>query len=196
MCVVSISLGNRLRLLLGSLKWATRLGGTMKIWKTSAVVAAALGLTLGVSNVSQADSPYETTRNVGTGKCLEVQNSSSSNGAPVQQWSCNGQSGSYWAGYIAGWDGNEPYSVIVNNSGKCLEVADSRTDLGAPVQQWDCVSKPTQQWYWKTGCQGHHFLENRNSGLVLEVNNGTTANGARAQQWGAVGSLHQCWDRP
>lgn len=34
--------------------------------------------------------------NAKSGKCLEVENSSSANGARVQQWTCNGQLGSYW----------------------------------------------------------------------------------------------------
>lgn len=34
--------------------------------------------------------------NANSGKCLEIENSSKSNGARAQQWSCNGQLGAYW----------------------------------------------------------------------------------------------------
>ncbi|MEU5431262.1 RICIN domain-containing protein [Streptomyces olivoreticuli] len=132
-----------------------------------------------------------TLQNGSSGKCLEVDGSSASNGARVQQWDCNGQSGSYWGTQSAGGG----YVRIINNSGKCLEIADSRTDDGAPAQQWTCSSGyDTQLWKLevKGGDFGNRFV-NKNSGKVLEIDNGSRSNGARAQQWSSAWASQQYW---
>ncbi|MCF3105628.1 RICIN domain-containing protein [Streptomyces roseoverticillatus] len=86
--------------------------------------------------------------NTGSNRCLEIDNSSKSNGALAQLWTCKGQRGAEWKFVEVGGSGdNTLYQVVNVNSGKCLEVADSRTDDGAPIQQWTCVKGlATQQW--------------------------------------------------
>ncbi|MEU1778201.1 MULTISPECIES: RICIN domain-containing protein [Streptomyces] len=122
-----------------------------------------------------------------SGKCLEVEGSSSKNGARVQQWDCKGQAGANWGSRAVGGD----YIQIVNlNSGKCLEIADSRRENGAPAQQWACVDGvATQQWI----AYSNGVIVNRNSGKVLEIDNGSTRNGARAQQWEFANVKQQIW---
>ncbi|WP_190022345.1 RICIN domain-containing protein [Streptomyces hiroshimensis] len=120
--------------------------------------------------------------NNGSGKCLEIDGSSRSNGARAQQWDCNGQAGSYWTLNSAG---NGWYEIVNDNSGKCLEVADSSTYNGAVVQQWDCVGNDTQKWrieQSQVNRDGNLFV-NYHSGKVLEVDNSSSRNGARIQQW-------------
>ncbi|WP_179082404.1 RICIN domain-containing protein [Streptomyces rectiverticillatus] len=125
--------------------------------------------------------------------CLEIENSSKSNGALAQQWSCKGQPGAEWKFVEVSGSGDDTLYQLVNvNSGKCLEIADSRTDYGAPIQQWTCVKGlATQQW--------------RYYNLVLANNNGSYAtvvkgddgwasrkNGARVVN-GPSSTWHQ-WD--
>ncbi|WP_328940406.1 RICIN domain-containing protein [Streptomyces sp. NBC_00250] len=80
--------------------------------------------------------------NAYSGKCLEVADWRTDNGAPVRQWDCTGQPNQRWMVRVS------THGVVVVNkhSGKCLEVADWRTDNGAPVRQWDCTGQPNQQW--------------------------------------------------
>ncbi|MEU8435979.1 RICIN domain-containing protein [Streptomyces sp. NPDC029216] len=65
--------------------------------------------------------------------CLEIENSSTENGAHAQQWTCNPQArGMLW---IKAYDGN--WHITNYGSGNVLEVEDSSTRNGARVQQWD-----------------------------------------------------------
>lgn len=160
---------------------------TVKLSTLTAFTAAVVMLTPGISH-ADADTALQ---NVRTKKCLEIENSSGSNGARAQQWSCNGQAGARWEFEDVGGG----YFQLVNDSGKCLEVADSRTDNGAPVQQWSCHDIATQYWERRSvlGKGGWVFL-NKNSGLSLEIENSAGWNGARAQQWSYEGSGGQMWD--
>ncbi|MEU1673385.1 RICIN domain-containing protein [Streptomyces roseifaciens] len=128
-------------------------------------------------------------------KCLEIDGSSTRNGALAQQWDCKGQAGAQWQ--IRPDDGSSfnSVSVINANSGKCLEVADSRKDNGAPIQQWDCVNSETQKWevIWSNNLADPFILRNRNSGKVIEVDNSSKSNGARVQQWDNAGQRGAKW---
>ncbi|WP_052433998.1 RICIN domain-containing protein [Streptacidiphilus melanogenes] len=86
--------------------------------------------------------------NAFSGKCLEVQGWSQSNGATVDQWDCLSNSN--------GPDTNQLWFVgggrVINvNSNKCLEVQGWSQSNGGRVDQWDCLSNssgsdPNQQW--------------------------------------------------
>ncbi|MFJ1706306.1 RICIN domain-containing protein [Kitasatospora sp. NPDC088346] len=117
------------------------------------------------------------------GKCVEVENSQTGNGATVQQWDCVGQAGSGWYGE---WHGSYEY-VKNSHSGKCLEVENSQTGNGARIQQWDCLGQEGSKWYPVDAGNGYVNLVNYHSGKCLEVENSQTGNGARIQQWDCVG---------
>lgn len=87
------------------------------------------------------DSPWYRLVNENSGKCLEIENSSTGNGGNAQQWDC----GSYnmqWRSERAtyGWH------IINRHSGKCLEIEDSDLRNGAHAQQWTCADIPTMEW--------------------------------------------------
>jgi hypothetical protein len=143
-----------------------------------AMAASAIVMTAGASSAS-ADS-YWAFRNQNSGRCLEVENSSRSNGAQVQQWDCNGQAGSRWYTRDAGGG----YSYIVNmNSGKCLEVENSSRSNGARAQQWDCNGQAGTKWKVTYAKMFGATLITSISGKSLEIENSSRSNGARAQQW-------------
>ncbi|MEU7233375.1 RICIN domain-containing protein, partial [Streptomyces chrestomyceticus] len=73
--------------------------------------------------------------NAKSGKCLEIENSSTKNGARAQQWDCKGQAGAGW--YLLDLGGGN-WSIVNAKSGKCLEIENSSTKNGARAQQWDC----------------------------------------------------------
>ncbi|MFD7537848.1 RICIN domain-containing protein [Streptomyces sp. NPDC059819] len=154
------------------------------------IVASAVTVTVGASPAA-ADS-YTSFANVYTGKCLEVENSSRSNGARVQQWDCNGQGGMRWYTRDAGGG----YSYIVNaNSGKCLEIDGSSRNNGARAQQWDCNGQAGAKWSISKYLEWFGGSEIKNSsGKILEIENSSRSNGARAQQWEYKGQAGVIWE--
>ena len=130
-----------------------------------------------------------TLQNVHSGKCLEVADWRTDNGAPVRQWDCTGGANQVW-NFVSGIPG-----AFVNvHSGKCLEVADWRTDNGAPVRQWDCTRGMNQSWSWERNSPSAGWrITNNHSGLALEVGGWATNNGATADQWASTGGDNQKW---
>ncbi|MEU1816457.1 RICIN domain-containing protein [Streptomyces roseifaciens] len=165
----------------------SRGSGMKRSAKLAAIFASAAAVIVMAPGVSYAEDPVEISSG---GKCLEIDGSSSRNGARAQIWDCNGQSGSQW--YMQWWS-NGYYRLVNGASGKCLEVADSRTDNGAPVQQWDCAGNATQYWKAEYVSGRGTVFKNVNSGKVLEVENGSRSNGARVQQWNWGNAPGQAW---
>jgi hypothetical protein len=76
--------------------------------------------------------------------CLEVRDSSHSNGAQVDQSGCSQDGNKFWYWGSPNQGVNLP---LVNlNSGKCLDVNANSTANGARVQQWDCNRTTAQLW--------------------------------------------------
>ncbi|GAA1373094.1 RICIN domain-containing protein [Streptomyces beijiangensis] len=155
-----------------------------------ALVASAATVTVGASPAA-ADS-WSQFANSGSGKCLEVENSSQSNGARVQQWSCNEQAGANWYTRDAGGG----YVYIVNRgTGKCLEIENSSGSNGARAQQWDCKGQAGAKWKIGPYLSLYDAREIINhSGKGLEIENSSHSNGARAQQWTRGTQAGGLWD--
>ncbi|MFC5721997.1 RICIN domain-containing protein [Streptomyces gamaensis] len=132
-----------------------------------------------------------TVTNVNSKLCLEVDNSSKSDGARVQQWDCKGQRGANWSTQDAG-DG---YVHIVNkNSGKVLEIENSSRSNGARAQQWANRGQNGAKWRITSSARGL-LLQNKASGKILEIDNSSRANGATAQQWDDKGQRGGYWQK-
>ncbi|MFI1800975.1 RICIN domain-containing protein [Streptomyces sp. NPDC020379] len=143
-----------------------------------AIAASTMVMTTGASSASAVS--YTSFRNESSGKCLEIENSSRSNGAKAQQWDCNGQAGSRWYTRDAGGG----YRYIVNqNSGKCLEIENSSGRNGAKAQQWDCNGQAGAKWKISYAKMFGATLITSSSGKSLEIENSSRSNGAKAQQW-------------
>src|SRR5438094_10470866 len=71
------------------------------------------------------------------GKGLDVASGSSTNGAAVQLYDCNGTAAQQWT---VGTDGT------IRALGKCLDVTGQSTANGATLQLWDCAGSANQQW--------------------------------------------------
>lgn len=85
----------------------------------------------------------------GSNKCMGVGGGSTSAGAAVVEWDCNGHLDQQWlylatGGYANGWP---VYNIVNLNSGQCLGVQGGSTALGAQVVQWPCNGHPDQEWY-------------------------------------------------
>jgi hypothetical protein len=78
-----------------------------------------------------------------SGKCLDVDNASTADGANVKQWSCVGVPQQRWK---LVWVGGGYFELRAQHSGKCLDVDNASTADGANVKQWSCVGVPQQRW--------------------------------------------------
>ncbi len=72
-------------------------------------------------------------RNVNSQKCVDVFGGSTSTGANVQQYACNGGGNQRWEFIDVG---NGQYAIRNINSGQVLDVAGSSRENGANVQQF------------------------------------------------------------
>ncbi len=120
-------------------------------------------------------------------KCVDVAAGGTSDGDPVQQWSCHGGDNQLWA-FVPGDAGH--YVIVNRNSRKCLDVYGGDHGDGARVQQWSCHGGANQQWRLEAG-GGYYRLINRNSGRCLDVHGFDHNDGARVQQWSCNGGVNQ-----
>ncbi|MGW0515807.1 RICIN domain-containing protein [Crossiella sp. NPDC003009] len=144
--------------------------------------------------------------NVNSGKCLEIADYGTHNGARAQQWRCEGVHSQHWVWHYLSnstqgsieW---RHYWLKNRHSGKCLEIADSSTANGARAQQWDCDGRAGGQIWTIAYTSGSTFPLRRGSlenGFVstrcLEIADSSKANGARAQQWQCANINTMNWD--
>ncbi|XVV12364.1 chitosanase [Actinoplanes sp. CA-131856] len=117
------------------------------------------------------------------GKCVDVANASSANGAAVQLYDCNGTGAQSWT--VGNSDGS------IRALGKCLDVTSASTTNGAKIQLWDCNASGAQKWSVSGGS-----LVNTGSGKCLDATGQSSANGTRLQIWTCTGTANQTWVTP
>ncbi|MFI0722204.1 RICIN domain-containing protein [Streptomyces sp. NPDC021224] len=180
----------------------------MLIRKTLAMAAATAGLIgagmlTGASTASASVQPPESSGGVvqlvneNSGKCLEIADWRTDNGAPARQWDCTGGANQKW---FETTDYYGRHTYVNQNSGKCLEIADWRTDNGAPARQWDCTGGANQRWYFDTigvgqdepSYIGHLLNDNSGNGCVVVQG---TGNGSTAFQYTCMLYRDQNWYR-
>ncbi|MGV9268234.1 RICIN domain-containing protein [Kitasatospora sp. NPDC003701] len=128
-------------------------------------------------------------RSQATGKCLEVADWRTDNGAPVRQWTCTG-------GANQQWTANSNRLLLNIHSGKCLDVPGASTVWGTQVIQWDCGlwTRPVNQRWTvpgvNAGSTGYLFSD---VGLALDVPGSDPTDGAPVVTWGANGGANQTW---
>ncbi|HKT05476.1 MAG TPA: ricin-type beta-trefoil lectin domain protein [Rugosimonospora sp.] len=122
-------------------------------------------------------------RGVGSNRCLDVPNSSTTDGATVDIWDCTGGGNQSWT-LTAG------RQLMVYGS-KCLDVANQSTAAGATVQIWTCNSGANQQW----SLNADGTVTGVQSGLCLDVTSAATANGSAVKLWTCNGGSNQQWVR-
>ncbi|MFF9147189.1 RICIN domain-containing protein [Streptomyces sp. NPDC014861] len=130
------------------------------------------------------------------GKCLEIADWRTDDGAPARQWTCKDRHANQT--WIFSYVGNAADGVVTlrnGHSGKCLEIADWSMNNGAPARQWQCTGGENQQFYmWPNpNGYGYAFLP-RHSDKCLEVADWSHADGAPVRQWtcgpGPQGNQH------
>lgn len=117
----------------------------------------------------------------GSGRCVDVPGSSSTNGTQVQLWDCHGNPNQRWT-YTAN-------RQLMTAGNKCLAANNQGTGNGTAVVIWDCNGQAGQQW--NVGANG--AITGVQSGLCLDAVGTGTANGTRIQLYSCHGGSNQQW---
>jgi hypothetical protein len=116
-----------------------------------------------------------------SGRCVDVDGASSTNGAKVQLWDCNNQINQAWASTAS--------KTLTVFGTKCLDAYNGGTTNGTAVVIWDCNGQANQQW--TIGTDG--TIRGVASGLCLDANNNGTANATKLVLWTCGGGANQRW---
>jgi beta-galactosidase len=116
-----------------------------------------------------------------SGRCVEVPNSSTTNGTQVQLWDCG-------TGTNQRWNPTSSKQLQVYGT-KCLDASGKGITNGTQVIIWDCNGQSNQQWNVNT----NGTITGVQSGLCLDANGAGTANGTKIILWSCNGGANQQW---
>jgi hypothetical protein len=91
-----------------------------------------------------------------SGKCLDIEGSSTANGADLHQWDCHWGDNQQFKFEDAG-DGY--YYIKAKHSNKCVDVSGVSQNEGAQIHQWDCLGADNQKWQINGLCGNSDFSE-------------------------------------
>ncbi|MGC0335278.1 endo-1,4-beta-xylanase [Streptomyces sp. SLBN-8D4] len=120
-------------------------------------------------------------KGVGSGRCLDVPNSSTTDGTQLQLWDCHNGTNQQWTYTAAG-----ELKVYGN---KCLDAAG--TGSGTKVQIYSCWGGDNQKW--RLNSDGS--IVGVQSGLCLDAVGSSTANGTLIQLYSCSNGSNQHWTR-
>ena len=120
---------------------------------------------------------------VGAGKCLDVPNSTTTEGTQTQIWGCDGSAGEA----ITHTASNQ---LALYNGADCLDANGQGTSNGTKVIIWPCNGQANQQWT----VNSNGTITGTQSGLCLDVSGASTADGALVQLWTCNGGSNQQWN--
>jgi hypothetical protein len=160
---------------------ATDLGSFTTSYATQVPAGAAVLLT--VTGTEGGGQTQQGKHIVGgqSGRCVDVPNSTTTNGTQVQLWDCNSQPNQLWT-----YTSSKQLQVYGN---KCLDAYNRGTTNGTTVVIWDCNGQNNQQWNVNTNGTVTSVL----SGLCLDANGAGTANGTQIILWSCNGQANQQW---
>jgi endo-1,4-beta-xylanase len=123
-------------------------------------------------------------RAVGSGRCLDVPNSSATPGTQVQIYDC-------WGGANQTWTYTSSGQLTETSGGAtlCLDAYGNQTSPGTKVETWTCNGAANQQWQLNS----NGTITGVQSGLCLDVTNAATANGSLVELWTCNGQSNQQW---
>ncbi|MFG3130809.1 endo-1,4-beta-xylanase [Streptomyces tendae] len=120
-------------------------------------------------------------KGVGSGRCLDVPDASTSDGTQLQLWDCHSGTNQQWAHTDAG--------ELRVYGDKCLDAAGSGN--GTKVQIYSCWGGDNQKW--RLNSDGS--IVGVQSGLCLDAVGSGTANGTRVQLYSCSNGANQRWTR-
>ena len=116
-----------------------------------------------------------------SGRCIDVSNSSTTNGTQAQLWDCSGASNQRFTA-----TSSKQLQVYGN---KCLDASGQGTANGTAVIIWDCNGQANQQW----NVNSNGTITGVQSGLCMDANGASTANGTKIIIWSCNGQTNQQW---
>ncbi|SEG55746.1 Lysophospholipase L1 [Actinacidiphila yanglinensis] len=114
-----------------------------------------------------------------SGKCLDDNGDSSTNGTAVQLWTCNYSDAQWWTLHS---------DNTLRAVGKCLDATGAGTANGTKVEIWDCNGGANQVWQPYNG-----GYRNPVSGRCLDDPSSSTTDGTQLQLWDCNGTGAQQW---
>ena len=117
-----------------------------------------------------------------SGRCVEIGNSSTTNGTQAQLWDCISSATNQRWTYTAS------RQLMVYGT-KCLDATGQGTANGTTVVIWDCNGQTNQQW----NVNANGTITGVQSGLCLDANGAGTANGTKIILWSCNGGTNQQW---
>jgi alpha-galactosidase len=119
-------------------------------------------------------------RGEASGRCLDVNQASTANGAQMLIWDCHSGANQQLV------QNGQALQVM----GKCLDVP-TNAGAGTRVQIWDCTGGANQRW----SLNANGTISNAQNGLCLDANEAGTANGTAVIVWSCHGGTNQRWSR-
>ncbi|WP_426513238.1 ricin-type beta-trefoil lectin domain protein [Dactylosporangium sp. McL0621] len=116
-----------------------------------------------------------------SGRCVDVTNSTTTNGTQVQLYDCTGNANQRWT-----YTSNKQLLVYGN---KCLDASGRSTADGTAAIIWDCNGQPNQQW----NVNSDGTITGVQSGKCLDGYGAGTANGTKLVIWTCNGGANQRW---
>ncbi|GIJ49184.1 glucosylceramidase [Virgisporangium aliadipatigenens] len=118
------------------------------------------------------------------GKCVDVAGAATTNGTPVQLYTCNGSGAQNWTRSADG---------TLRALGKCLDVSGPSNTDGTLTHLWDCHTGSSQRWTYDAA-NGH--LVNQYANKCLDVKDNAATDGTRLQIWTCTTGANQRWNVP
>jgi hypothetical protein len=120
--------------------------------------------------------------NPASGRCLDINGESQTDGALAALWECNGQLNQQLVLTAAG-------ELKLYGQTKCLDVLGQKTAPGSPVGIWGCNGGANQRWT----LAANGTVTSGQSGLCLDVVGAATGNDAPIDIWTCNGGGNQQW---
>ncbi|GLK99362.1 arabinofuranosidase catalytic domain-containing protein [Dactylosporangium matsuzakiense] len=156
----------------------------LRLAATAAAVVLAMVMGIVTVRIASAAVTAQDSTIVGvqSGRCLDVPNSTTTNGTQVQLFDCGSATGQRWT-YTAS------KQLTVYNGSKCLDAYGRGTANGTQVIIWDCNGQANQQWNFNS----NGTITGVQSGLCVDANGAGTANGTKIILWSCNGQSNQQW---
>ncbi len=126
----------------------------------------------------------------GKGKCLDLQNGSTQNGANIHQWDCHKNAIDPDLQHQLWYQDSSGRIHSKSNPNQCLDVSGSGSFNGTAVNLWSCHSGANQQWNWGTN---NSLRPAHAPQMGLDVNGGGGNNGADTHIWNYDGGKSGMW---
>jgi len=166
--------------------------GDMNTFGVVYMSTAGRGIAYGTPTGTVPDPVPGTTRfaSRSSGKCAEVNGSSSAAGATVVQNTCGTGNNQQWT--FAPLPGGY-FQVKVSHSGMCMDLASQSTADLIGVVQATCGTGNSQQWLKEDMGSGYYRLRSRFSSKCIDIPGNSTANNVALIQYTCHANANQQW---